>query len=378
MSADAVVVEALGAPGSRGADFNFERFASVRIANSIVAASEASFELGNDGSFDAFSELVEIGALFRVFVNDRPRLSGRVETLNAPVDARQSTTQRFVVRTKMADAMYQSAPQGLRLKDASIKAFVLACYSAIGLVESDFDFRGDVSRDLLTGRTTRGGRAPPDLEPLKEDAAKVNPPETVFQAVDRHLRRHGLLHWDGPDGKIVVAAPDDEQVPLYLFQCIRGEGGQLNNCTVVERTQDVSGAPTALGIFGVGGKADFTKAKVRGIYQNDDLLRRGFTRSVVILDEGVKTIALASARARREASTRNRGLDRIRIETDGLSHFDGQTRIEYAPDTCGDMLIAQLGGALGTYLVESATLERNAREGDRCTLELVRKGIWRL
>ena len=372
---DTVTVEAFGTPGSPTLEFNFERFTSLSVTNSIVSAAEASFELGNDGSFDDLSELVDIGAEFRVLVNDRARMTGRVEVFNCPADARQSTTQRFVVRTKLSDAMYASAPQGIRLKNASIRDFVLACYEGIGLTEADFDFRGDTSRDLMTGRPTSGGRAPKDLEPLKEDAAKVQPPESVFEAVDRHLRRHGLLHWDSPDGKIVVAAPDDTQEPLYFFQLVRGEGGKINNCLSAERMRDVSQSPTALGIFGKGGKKDFSKSKVRGIFQNDDLLNRGFTRSVVIVDEGVKDAELAQRRANREAAARNRQLDAFTLRTDGLSFRDGSFNIEYAPDTTTDLLLEQLGGAVGTYYCEGVTLSRDL-SGDFADLQLVAKDIW--
>lgn len=374
---DVVRVNALGTPqNATGFDFNFERWTSFSLKNSITAPAEASFELGDETGWDRVSTLCTLGAQFIVMVNDRPRLAGRIEALSSPSDARQGTVQSFVIRTKLSDAAYSSAPAGIRLKGASIKQFVLACYEGIGLRESDFDFRGDVSRDLMTGKDSRGKRPPKPLEPLKEEQAKVNPPETVFAAVDRHLRRHGLLHWDGPDGRIIVAAPDDQQEPMGALCCYRPPYSQFNNIVSIDRTQDVSEAPTVLGVFGVGGGVLFSKSKVSSTLFNQDLIDRGFRRTVVIVDEGLKTKALAGSRASREYATRNRGLDRLSISVDGLSYREGSELLPWAPDTVMDVTAVQLGGAIGSYFVEEVELTRSASQSDMTRLLLVKQGVW--
>ncbi len=374
---DVVKVNALGVPGeTSNFDFNFSDWTSFSVKNSIISPAEASFELGDDTGWDRFEHLCQLGAEFVVMVDDRPRLVGRVEAISGPSDARQSTVQSFVVRTRLSDAAYSSAPQGLLLKRASIKQFVLACYAGIGLEEKHFDFRGDVSRDLMTGKGSRGQRAVRPLDPLTEEQAKVNPPETIYAAVDRHLRRHGLLHWDGPDGRIVVGSPDDTQEPISHLRCLRPPLGQYNNILSVERDQDVSQSATALGVFGVGGGRDFSKSKVSTILYNEDLIERGFRRSVVIVDEAVKTKKLAGARATREFALRNRGLERLRVTVDGLSYREGSELLPWSPDTTHDVIIDQLGGALGIYYLEDVEMIRNASSSDLTTLTLVKQGVW--
>jgi len=372
---DVVKVNALGTSDATTTDFNYQDWTSLRIHSGITGPAEASFELGDDSGWQRFTELCDLGALFVVLVDDRPRFSGRVEALSSTSDARQSMTQSFVVRTKLSDAAYASAPQGLHLKGASIKQFVLACYQAIGLTERDFDFRGDVSRDIMTGRNSRGQRPPVALDPLTEEQAKVAPPETVFAAVDRHLRRHGLLHWDGADGRIVVAPPDDQQEPVFSLCSYRPPYGHLNNIMSIERTSDVSESPTVLGVFSCGSNSSFAKAKISTVLHNDELIRRGFRRTVLILDESLKTKAIAGRRANREFATRNRGLDRLVITVDGLSYPEGGELLPWAPDTTVDIVAAQLGGALGSYYVEEVEMSRSL-EGDRTTLTLVRQGVW--
>lgn len=377
---DVVQVNALGGSGDGDFagefDFNYRDWTSLRIRSGITGPAEASFELGDESGWNRFKRYCDLGALFVIMVDDRPRLTGRVEALSSASDAARSMSQSFVVRTKMSDALYASAPQGLQLKGASIKQFVLACYEAIGLTERDFDFQGDVSRDIMTGRGSRGQRPVRDIEPITAEQAKVNPPETVHAAVDRLLRRHGYLHWDGPDGRIVVAAPDDQQEPAFSLWSYGHDYGHLNNIVSIERSHDVSDAPTTLGVFGVGGSVSFARTKIASVVQNDELIARGFRRNALILDESIKTKALAGARANRELSTRNRGLDRLVVVVDGLSYPEGGELLPWAHDTTVDIVAAQLGGALGAYYVEEVEMLRNAREADRTTLTLVRQGVW--
>jgi len=374
---DSVVIEAYGVPGrSAQVNFNFADWTSLELTNSITEPSECSFEMGDDTGWDRLENLLGLGGAFRVFVNDRLRLTGRIEALDSPSDALQSTTQRFIVRTKLSDARYNSAPQGMRLRNVSIKRFLLALYSDIGLTEADFDFRGDVARDLLTGRRTKRGRPPKDLEKLTEDQAKVNPPETIFDAADRHLRRHGLIHWDSPDGKIVVAAPDDTQAPVGFLRSFRGREGQFNNVLAAHRAQDVSQSPTVLGMFGRGGKRGFSKHSISSVLINQNLIAKGFDRKIILNDEGLRTREQANRRAAREFASRNRSLERLSITVDGLSYRDGSDLLPWAPDTTVDVVLESQGGYLGLYYVERVTMTRNASDSDRSQLTLVPQGVW--
>lgn len=374
---DIVKVNAIGTPSNTTLfDFNFQDWTSFSVKSSIVSPAEASFELGDETGWDRINTLCGLGAEFCVVVNDRPRLLGRVEARSSPCDATQGTIQSFVVRTKMSDAVISSAPQGIRLKGASIKDFVLACYEGIGLDEGDFDFQVDVSRDLMTGKDSRGQRPPRPLEPIKEEAAKVNPPESIFTAVDRHLRRHGYLHWDGPDGRIIVGAPDDQQEAMGMLCLYRPPYAQMNNLLSCELVNDVSQAPTTLGVFGVSAGADFSKTKLASVQINQDLIDRGFRRTVVINDEAMRTATLAEGRARREFATRNRGLDRLSVTVDGLAYCEGSFLYPWSPDTVFDCVVTHLGGALGNYYVEEVELTRNASQGDVSRITMVKQGVW--
>jgi prophage tail gpP-like protein len=131
-----------------------------------------------------------------------------------------------------------------------------------------------------------------------------------------------------------------------------------------------------LGVFGVGGGRDFSKTKIASTLFNQDLIDRGFRRTVLIVDEAVKTKKLAGARANREFALRNRGLERLQITVDGLSYREGSELLPWSPDTTHDVIIEQLGGTLGIYYLEEVEMVRNVVSSDLSRLTLVRKGVW--
>lgn len=374
--ADAVRVESLDGDGAGPA--SFDRFTTLQLSNDLTAPSYAAFELGDDGSWPELADRVRHGRQFRVFVNDQPRMTGRVKVRDAQVDAEGGSAIRFTVQTKLSDALVGSADPRIAQKDLTLKEYLLRLYEPLGFVESDFVFDPRAGRDLLTGAESPGGKSPPDIERIDEERARVNPPEPPFMAADRHLRRHGLMHWDSPDGKIVVGAPNDDQPPRYTLRMLRGRGGQANNLLSFGRTEDWSQVPSLLGVYGSGSKAGFARAKVGALVQDDDVVEAGFYHPVIITADSIATQRLALAAARRELSARQRDKDVITARIDGLSYWTGSERIGWATDTVADVLVDVLGGVVGEYLVHQVMLDRTPSEGDVTSITASRRGLWRL
>lgn len=367
---DTVRAEAVGV-GS------LDRFTSLVIVNDLLSPAEASFEVGDDGSWEDIEQFVTNGTQYKVFVNNVLRLSGRVEMLDIPIDT-DGAVVRFTVRTKLADAMYASANPKVKTQNVTIKQFILDLFAPLGYVEADFVFDSDVSRNLMTGKNKTSGKSPVDLEPMREEQAKVTPPETIYAAADRHLRRHGLMLWDSADGKIVVSSPNDEQDPLYRLRMLIGPSGQQNNLLSATRTRDWSEVPSVLGVFGQGGKWDFAQASVRGIFEDQDLLAKSLYRPVLVVQETIKSQALAERAARREGLNRSLRKEAWDLVSDGLSFWNGNEVIQWSPDTVADITTNVAGGPVGPYLLHRTELRRSAADGDVATISVVKKGIWKL
>lgn len=354
----------------------FTRFTSLQITNDLMAPSEAAFELGDDGSWRELEAIVALGKSFQVFVNGRLHMTGRVEMSDAPIDPGSGSTVRFAVRTKLADAVYCSADPKIRVKGVPIFAFLFDVYSKLGYTERDFEFQADVTRDLMTGKGSDGSEAPADLESINEDQAKVNPPETIYSVVQKHLARHGLMHWDSPDGKIVIGAPNDQQPPLYHLRMRLGANGRENNILNATRTRDISGVPSLLIVAGSGGKKEWTKAKVKGFAGHPELIEAGFARPVLVLQEGAKTDAIAARIATRMLTDRSKRLDAWTVRVDGLSYWNGYDRIVYGVDTVADVVTDVAGGPAGAYLIHRVVKTRDASSADVCDLSLLKRGLW--
>jgi prophage tail gpP-like protein len=360
---------------------SFDVFNSLTIVNDFLAPAEAAFEVGDDGTWSKLEPYVGMGKKFKVFVNDRLRLTGRVELSDVPTDASNGSVTRFTVRTLMADAMYASADPKTKVMHTTLKQFILHLWEPLGLTEDDFEFRADVSRNLMTGKAGErydGYFQRADLEYMYLQQAKVNPPESIFQATDRHLSRNGLMMWDSVDGKIVIGAPDDEQRPTYAFRQYADHRRQYNNILSSQRTRDWSAVPAIVGVYGAGAFPDWTKAHVRGYAIQAEVQRSGMYRPVLILNSSTRTDALANRQAAREMTARSMNFDTWTITVDGLSYWDGSRTVNYAIDTVADVFSTAVGGPLGSYLVQRVQMSRNPTDGDKTELTLLKKGIWRL
>jgi prophage tail gpP-like protein len=358
-----------------------DNFTTLEITNDITMPNEAMFEVGDDVSWSRLGDVFALGTQFMVFVNDVKRLTGRVEMNNAPFDVGAGAVIRFAVRTKLSDAMFASALQNTQVKNVSIQDFILKLYAPLGYAKKDFEFAQQASRNLLTGLDGNTGETAKDLEKIKLEEARVNPPESIYAAADRHLRRHGLMHWDSPDGRIVVGAPNDSQDPTFKFNLFRTNVSgdpNTNNVLSGSRTRDWSGVPGRLAVYGRGGKRDFTKSSVSAVANDDEVVAAGFYRPVFILAEGIRTQALAQAAAARELSARSKRKDSYQIEVDGLSYWTGSQVIQYATDTVAQINSDVAGGTTDPYYVHSVTMTRSAAGGDTTQLNMVKRGLWKL
>ncbi len=372
---DNVKIERLGGSGANSV---LDNFTSFELINDITQPSEASFELGNDGTWDSISGLIAVGTEYAVFLNDQLRLTGRVEVSDIPVDASGGSVVRFTARTKLADAMYASADPSVGVKKTSVKDFILALYAPLGYTEADFIFEANVARDLLSGMSTDGQGAPKkvDLEPMKVEAARVQATESIFDAADRHLRRHGLMHWDSPDGKIVISAPNDTQAAQYFLRLLRGERGRENNILSATRTMDWSEIPSRLTVH--GRSSGSPRRKLKSVVEDPDVAGAGFHRPVVIPAEALKMQSLVDRAAAREMSARSKRKDCWEMETDGLSWWDGYKNTPWAIDAVCEIDSDVAGGPVGTYYIHRVMHRRDATQGDTTNISVLKSGIWKL
>ena len=375
---DTLEVELVDAPDLTGGVL--DNFTSFQLVLDQTMPSEVSFELGDDGTFAQIARAIAAGQRYKVRVCGRTMLTGRVEANDAPLDAAAGAVARFTVRTKMSDAFYGSADMSISVK-GTLLDFLLAVYEPIAR-ESDFVFRASLARDLRTGRPSGGKGKDTDvkLTQLKVDQARVQPGESIYAAADRHLRRFGLMHWDGPDDTIVVGYPNQAQDPLYTLLTSRAQGRRArNNVLAGTRAQDYSGLPSHVAVFGSKYGAGASRVRVEQFAVDQDVVAAGFHRPVNIVAEGIRNDVAAKNAAERELAARVKQKDVINYEADGFSHrSDDGARTPYVPDTVAEVESDVAGGNMGAYYLTRVELTRDAQRGDNARITAIRAGLWRL
>lgn len=359
----------------------FDRFSALTITNDIVGQTEARFELGDDGCWPELEELVSPGKPFKVYLNGLLRLTGRAEVNEVPASAGAGVTLQLTVRTKMADARYRSAPEGVRVENSSIKAFVLACYAPLGYAEKDFAFGAFAARDLLTGRA-EGKGAPPDLEPIRPDQAKPQPGETIQAAVERHLARYHATHFDCPDGRIAVGVPDDTQEPIYCLRAKRGAASRGNNVLAFTRIRDWTDVARTVTVHGRTLSQEEAPTPLRSDALDTDVNRVSFLtghfqRDIVVSGTQARSSAHAEAIAKRELSARIRRKSAFEFLVDGWTYWDGSQQIPWAYDTTVDVDVDALGReARGRFLVVRTILQLSSSQSATTQITVVAPGLW--
>lgn len=366
------IIRLEGKPGSL-AIFN-----SIEVTNDLLQPCGARFDIGDDGSYSTLYRAFAHAEPWKVYLNGWPRMSGVVVSQEIPDDAQSGTRVEIRLTTKMSSAYVASANPSTRVEKTSIADFIFKLYEPLGFERSDFVFQPAAERDLMTGKPTRGGKAPANLEPIKVEQAKVNPPETIYDAASRHLKRHGLMHWDAPDGRIFVGAPDVEQTPSYRFLSKRGARASGNNVLRVQRTADWYDVPSSVTIYGAFVGKDIAKAKIISTAAHADMVNAEFERPVYLPKEGVKTFAAAEQEARRELAQKSKRKDSFEVMVDGWSYWDGSSGVPYAPNTTADVDLDALGGVQGRYFCHRVVLKEDARGSQTATLSLAAPAVWSL
>jgi len=359
----------------------FDRFSRITITNDITSPTEAVLELGDDDAYNELRDLVAPGEDFTVRLNGKPRLKGRAEINVIPADPQNGIVIQLTIRTKLSDARYASGDPKTRVENSSVEEFLLALYKPLGFAKADFLFAPNNARDLITGLLKGSNTVPEDFEAIKVKAAKVKPPETIYNAAERHLKRYGATQWHGPDGRIIVGRPDDTQDPTYRLLSKRGKQSRGNNVVRYRKIVDFSEVPSSVVVYGQTRGGDITKSPIKGVAVDADAFTLAantghFNRLVVMSSQQAKTQAQADRIAQRELSKRIRRKDAYEVTVDGWSYWTGTEQIPWANNATADLDFDAVGGNQGKYLIVRVDLDYDIQGSATTRLSLVAPGIW--
>lgn len=217
-----------------------------------------------------------------------------------------------------------------------------------------------------SGARFANGLAPSDIERLKVSEARPRVGETVWDYLDRHARRLGLMMWMTADGRLVVGAPDYGQEPLYrLIRRVRPNPEDPNTIIEGGTEESIAKRYSSVTVYGRGGGNDATRAQAQAVTIDPDWTF-GFEKPLYVKDNGARDGAAVLARGERELAMGKDGALQLSYVVDGHGQRDllwAQGTVAYVEDERLDIR--------GNFFVVGRTFELSRANGTSTSLRLV-------
>lgn len=252
------------------------------------------------------------------------------------------------------------------------------------------------NRRVLLGKKERERFKPGKVIPTltgditRRKHTKLDPGQTVRQVLDEHCMRHGVSWWLTAEGNLFIGKPQyNQQISFEFFlygpnankvqrnqnnvldaQVKRGVHERYSKIVVVgESSADRS---KKSGIFDVDDDTAASKRakKYRGEATDPDLVKRGITRELRLVDNDALSNEMCKAKA--EAEMGRRRLSGLTISLT-VEDFRQNGRL-FTVDSLARVVI-QEAGIDGVYWISQRRFRESRRER-RTTLTLHEKGVW--
>lgn len=223
--------------------------------------------------------------------------------------------------------------------------------------------------DRARERARRGhaaGMTGSDVERLRVSDARPQVGETVWDFIDRHCRRFGVLPWMNARGQLVISSPDYDQAPLFTLRRSLRPGDRTNNILSGGWVTKYGQRASEVTVYGRTRSPDATRSPFHATVAADDV---PFHRPMVIHDNSVRSEEEAERRARRELARQRQ--DALVLEYQVQGH--GQGASIYAVDTVVEVQ-DEATAREGLFYIVGRRFTKDRAKGTITTLRLVPVG----
>lgn len=285
-------------------------------------------------------------------------------------------TDASASRDVLTGRSLQTSQERLRIEEARAQGVPVSAFSRAARRRAERANRpldeslGTTASDRARGRTSNG-MVSSDVRRLTAREAAPRAGETVWQFLDRHARRLGLMLWMSPTGKLIVGAPHYAQRPLYRFvRRWQSRSDDPNTMVSAQRTTSNAERFSEVIVYGRARGHDVERSAIRA-----SVLDTGvpFERVLIVHDNALRTNEEAERRAQREIRERIAASDVLDVEM----YDHGLGRYLFAIDTIAD-LEDEVTGARGRWYVTKRTFSRSREHGTKTSLRLVPSGAIQL
>jgi len=323
------------------------------------------------------------GELVTVFVNDANQGTFLIQTVTTRISKEGGVIISATCNTVLVTPYQGSVDPKLSFKasaDAPIGTIVARALAPYGL---DTVIDGDPAANVsaLTGRPIGGGRAPINIDALKQDQACAQEGESAYQFCARIVTRLGVAMQVNFDGAVLLTVPDHDQDPAYsLVQSndvtISGDrffgdieiadtnDNQFSECRVRGNPSDKSGATqTSL--------PDAT-VKASELFPDRPTYRSTAAtyKPLILKDKNAHSIERCRSVAKLALGIRAKDAFTV---TGAVAGFVSTTGRVWTANTIVDVRLDAIGFHEPMLILER-TLIRNRSDGDITRLKLIPKG----
>lgn len=224
--------------------------------------------------------------------------------------------------------------------------------------------------DVRTRAGSASGMVQDDIARLTVRDARPHAGESVWQFLDRHARRLGVLMWMSPRGELVLGSIRYDQPPIYrLVRRLANDPADPNTILSGGLVENVADRASSVTVYGRASGGDLARATVRATADDPEMAALGIYAPVTVHDNSIRTQAEADRRAQRELA---KGKANAFVLQYTVAHH-GQRNYLFATLRIATVL-DESADVEGEFLIVDRTFTKSRRDGTRTTLTLVPKG----
>ncbi|MCB9616091.1 MAG: hypothetical protein H6721_26670 [Sandaracinus sp.] len=137
-----------------------------------------------------------------------------------------------------------------------------------------------------------------DIQRIKIAEAMPQAGEVVWEFLERHARRFGLMMWFDPEGRLVISSPNYDQPPTFrIVRRLASDPQEPNNVLAGSEQTNMRDRYSKVTVFGKTGARDASRSKFSFAATDSTL---PFPKELVVHDQSVRSREEAKRAATRE------------------------------------------------------------------------------
>lgn len=210
-----------------------------------------------------------------------------------------------------------------------------------------------------------------DIERLKLEEAMPQSGEVVWEYLERHAARFGLMMWMDAQGRLVISSPNYDEAPIFrIVRRLRSQSADPNNVLAGSESTNIRDRYSKVSVFGRTAAKDVTRSKFSFVAEDGSM---PYPKELVLSDSSIRSDEEAKRAAIRALS--RHGMNAHTLDYTVRGHGNGQHA--FAIDATYE-IHDEVFGIYDTWYCVERTFSSSRDEGTSTTLRLIPRGSLQL